>query len=629
MNARMAAMQPNVPDVGQSEGARNRRFNWDRMQHIQKLFQKMDLDGNGTITCAELRVLWKIMFPELSQDQLQREVERTFMSIDTDQNGAITWEEMVDYLDDSPEADGMADLLCDDEDDTLETEPKTRREWLWALFEYSSATGYVHPGLRNASLLVQLVMQSAILASVTVMMTETLPELVSCPDPSAENNCHFEPPIEGRNSSDWRLVPRCGCESGNTATFVAEAICIAFFTVEFVVRFCATPSQTSYWTSAWTWIDLVSVLPFYLTLFKVLPGDSGAGALVVLRVLRLARLARVLRMLRLGKNFKSIQVMIVALMRARIALVLMCVLMLMTIVFYSSLMFFLERRDCDFNPTPAPGYPHGRWVRNNHQFKDHGEAVFFQSIPDTMWWGLATVTTVGYGDVYPITPEGKFIASLCMVTGILVVSYPITILTNAFATVNEEFREEESRKKRKDEFRLRLMAAANDDTPNGFGIGVAAPSPTSKRRLRDRPALDASVEELRRGASTVSTASRSGLGEGSGRLRFMPSRAAQLAGANLGEGGAAETLQSVVNMLQAQASQQGVLLRRLALLEQEQKSMRQEMSRCFEALGCPPSTSMPAQLVHTSVSEDGDRQSRDSAGNALAEVPEPPEPPGS
>eukprot|EP00666_Eupelagonemidae_sp_cell4sb_P003932 gene3932-2535_t len=63
----------------------------------------------------------------------------------------------------------------------------------------------------------------------------------------------------------------------------------------------------------------------------------------------MVRLARVLRMLKLGKNLKSIQVMMVALSRAKIALVLMCMLMLMTIVFYSSLMYFLERVDPQFD----------------------------------------------------------------------------------------------------------------------------------------------------------------------------------------------------------------------------------------------------------------------------------------
>eukprot|EP01065_Artemidia_motanka_P019940 TRINITY_DN2385_c0_g1_i1.p1 TRINITY_DN2385_c0_g1~~TRINITY_DN2385_c0_g1_i1.p1 ORF type:complete len:601 (+),score=172.85 TRINITY_DN2385_c0_g1_i1:156-1958(+) len=555
----MAAMTTQVAAADMTDvmnnarGAHGRKLNRERIDGIFRLFHKMDLDGNGNITMNELRVLWKLMFPDLTAEILTREVERVFITIDMNQNQMISWEEMVQYLEGRNEADdedGVVDLLYDEEDELLPA-PTTMWEWAWALVEQSSTTTYSHAGLQKWALAIQVVMQAAILTSVTVMMIESQTIYVSC---------------EPRDC----LPGVCKCTQGNDALFTVEAVCIAIFSIEFCIRLIATPSQLSYWSSSWTWIDLVSILPFYLNVTGALPTDSGAESLVVLRVLKIARLSRVLRMLRLGKNLKSIQIMVVAIIRARIALVMMCVLMLMTIVFYSSLMYFVERRDSNFDPAPSPGYPNGKWVRNSTTLADHGRPIFFQSIPDTMWWGLATVTTVGYGDVYPITPEGKFIASLTMVTGILVVSYPITILTNAFATVNEEFREEDSRKRRRDEFKLRLFAAANGDEPEGQ-IGALT---------------GVSGATLGRGSSYTRYGKMGGSMQMSPRHRR---RSQTLKNARTGW----DDRQAASGESPPSSNQLQPILRRLEAMEKQQERFQAEVLRRLELLGAGP---LPHQM---------------------------------
>ena len=63
----------------------------------------------------------------------------------------------------------------------------------------------------------------------------------------------------------------------------------------------------------------------------------------------------------------------------------------------------------------------------------------FPSIPETFYWSIVTITTVGYGDIYPITGVGKFIASLTMVMGIIIIALPITIISKNFSSTWGEF----------------------------------------------------------------------------------------------------------------------------------------------------------------------------------------------
>ena len=109
-------------------------------------------------------------------------------------------------------------------------------------------------------------------------------------------------------------------------------------------------------------------------------------------------------------------------------------LVILTLVLFSTIIYFFEgpRLGSTYDPTRK------QWVRVD------GSPSPFESIPASMWWCLVTMTTVGYGDVYPVTFIGQLTAMLVMFWGLVVLSLPITIVG---ANFDEEYREMKKRKK--------------------------------------------------------------------------------------------------------------------------------------------------------------------------------------
>lgn len=153
-------------------------------------------------------------------------------------------------------------------------------------------------------------------------------------------------------------------------------------------------------------IDLLAVLPFYLPM--IFPE---------LRFMRAVRLFRLLRVLKMARYSESLKVFVEVLRLKREELSLMFFVILILLVISSSLMYHVEH---DAQPQ------------------------IFSSIPATMWWGVVTLATVGYGDMYPVTPLGKLIGSVVVILGIGMFAMPTGILAAGFAEALQR-REEERR----------------------------------------------------------------------------------------------------------------------------------------------------------------------------------------
>jgi len=165
------------------------------------------------------------------------------------------------------------------------------------------------------------------------------------------------------------------------------------FTVEFVLRVICVGRPTSYIFSFFGIVDLLAVVPTYLSLFLAGPRYS----LIVIRALRLLRIFRVLKLVQFLGEANHLMAALKASSR-KIIVFLGAVLTVVIII--GSLMYLIE-----------------------------GEAGGFTSIPAGIYWAIVTMTTVGYGDIAPISVPGKLLASLLMITGYGIIAVPTGIVT--------------------------------------------------------------------------------------------------------------------------------------------------------------------------------------------------------
>lgn len=187
---------------------------------------------------------------------------------------------------------------------------------------------------------------------------------------------------------------------------------ISIFTVEYVARvYCAGENpvyagirgRLRYMTRFWSLVDLFAILPFILTL-----GANNAF------MLRLFRFFRLLRLARLGRYTDAWDVLGEAIHSRRFELVISAGLAMLMLIFSSALLYLVEAAE---------------------------QPEAFGSIPRALWWSIATLTTVGYGDVAPISALGKAFAGLTAVAGIGLIAMPTGILAAAFSDVIQQRRQ--------------------------------------------------------------------------------------------------------------------------------------------------------------------------------------------
>lgn len=164
------------------------------------------------------------------------------------------------------------------------------------------------------------------------------------------------------------------------------------FTLEYIIRLLIVKKPLKFAFSFYGIIDLLSCLPAYLALFAT----AGSG-LIVIRALRLLRLFRVLK---LTRYVNAGTLIAEALKASRYKIGIFLYTVVMVIIVIGALMYFIE-----------------------------GQASGFDSIPRSMYWVVVTITTVGYGDIAPMTTTGQLIASLVMIMGYAIIAVPTGIVT--------------------------------------------------------------------------------------------------------------------------------------------------------------------------------------------------------
>ena len=251
-------------------------------------------------------------------------------------------------------------------------------------------------------------------------------------------------------------LPKYQSDAGAQDIFYGiEVFCVVMFTIEYVLRSLCCPVWRKFVLQPLNLIDLAAILPFFLELILPLSVSS-------LQILRTIRLVRVIRILRLGAKFGRLSIISSSIAECFDMLLVSVAIGSVCTVVYSTLIYYAE---------------HGDWIASEGFYSRKSDVVCdmlqsnvssiyqsdgslisgcsyvkspYSSIPASFWWCIVTLMTVGYGDNVPVTPWGKFVAFLTMITSVLLLALPISVIGTEFTRQWLDFKVEiESRKEKK------------------------------------------------------------------------------------------------------------------------------------------------------------------------------------
>ncbi|XP_026066130.1 potassium voltage-gated channel subfamily C member 2-like isoform X2 [Carassius auratus] len=200
-------------------------------------------------------------------------------------------------------------------------------------------------------------------------------------------------------------------ETDPALTYV-EGVCVLWFTFEFLVRVTFSPDKLEFVKSILNIIDFVAILPFYLEVG--LSGLSSKAAKDVLGFLRVVRFVRILRIFKLTRHFVGLRVLGHTLRASTNEFLLLIIFLALGVLIFATMIYYAERIGA--SPTDPTASHH----------------TMFKNIPIGFWWAVVTMTTLGYGDMYPQTWSGMLVGALCALAGVLTIAMPVPVIVNNF-----------------------------------------------------------------------------------------------------------------------------------------------------------------------------------------------------
>ncbi|XP_066528483.1 potassium voltage-gated channel subfamily A member 10 [Hoplias malabaricus] len=272
----------------------------------------------------------------------------------------------------------------------------------WLLFEY--------PESSNAARAVALVSVFVIIISIVIFCMETLPEFREDLEifPTAGSPFNRTSDVGFPSLSPPSATPKTFTTTFSDPFFIIETACIIWFFFELSVRFLVCPSKREFFNNIMNMIDIISIIPYFVTLVTEMvtaTNSNTGGQNMSLAILRIIRLVRVFRIFKLSRHSKGLQILGQTLKASMRELGLLIFFLFIGVILFSSAIYFAEVDE-----------PNTQFV----------------SIPDGFWWAVVTMTTVGYGDMCPITLGGKMVGTLCAIAGVLTIALPVPVIVSNF-----------------------------------------------------------------------------------------------------------------------------------------------------------------------------------------------------
>lgn len=256
---------------------------------------------------------------------------------------------------------------------------------------------------------------------------------------------------------------------------MVESVCVAWFSLEFLVRFLHAESKLEFVQGPLNIIDAVAILPYYVSLVLDLRDESvedivaggGKSSLDKLGlILRVMRALRVLYVIRLARHSLGLKTLGLTIQRSGADFGLLLLFVCVAVALFSPLVHLAES---ELAPNAA-----------------RLPQLSFSSIPASYWWSIISVTTVGYGDMVPRSIPGQVVALSSILSGILLMAFPVTSIFHTFSRSYLELKEEHIRALRQKPDSQDSTKSQNSEdsqeTDSYHGVAEAAASSMRRRR---------------------------------------------------------------------------------------------------------------------------------------------------
>ncbi|CAI5782469.1 potassium voltage-gated channel subfamily G member 4 [Podarcis lilfordi] len=222
--------------------------------------------------------------------------------------------------------------------------------------------------------------------------------------------------------------------------FIIETICVAWFSLEFCLRFIQAKSKCQFFKGPLNIIDFLAISPYYASLIVLDDEPTGkdsrpSGSSYLEKVglvLRVLRALRILYVMRLARHSLGLQTLGLTVRRSAREFGLLLLFLCVAVTLFSPLVYLAEN--------------------------ESGKILEFTSIPASYWWAIISMTTVGYGDMVPRSVPGQMVALSSILSGILIMAFPATSIFHTFSHSYSELRREHER------LQSRIMRLKNANT---------------------------------------------------------------------------------------------------------------------------------------------------------------------